>query len=187
MKRKGFVPPRRLHPTAPAQTAPASTAAVAVFDCVFTQRRGSADGSLRLTGVKAQVLDLQQREAAAGVLPAQTTAVLHAAHAAAMAAVAAGEPLGPLWQDGEPPPDLAVGKAHVLIEDDRGAAIGQEEWQLRQRIAAEVAAGRPGTSGADIPAHNIGRCAAPMPGSSSEGKLKGRGALSLEGQAVSHL
>jgi hypothetical protein len=130
MKRKAFVPPsvlERQEASAASQPTASATAALAVFDCVFTQKRRSTDGVLVVRGMQARVLNLQLREAAAGALPERTAAKLHAAHSAAMAAVAAREPLGPLWHDCEAPEDLAVGAVHVAIEDDRAAAIGAEE------------------------------------------------------------
>ncbi|KAL4859302.1 Microsomal glutathione S-transferase 3 [Chlorella vulgaris] len=171
MKRKAFVPPRLLAAevgrtvVAAAQPEQRSTAPlpISVFDCVFSKckpgskRSGSStDGSLCITGATAQVLDLQLRVASSGALPPAVAAAFHNAHAAATAAVAAGQPLGPLWQTHEEMPDLMVADCRVCVDDDRGACIQPDEWQLRQDVAAEAKAGKPQHTGKAIAADNIG-------------------------------
>ena len=159
MKRRAFVPPRLLGQPALAAQQPAP----AVFDCLLTRGQhkkgaGTAEGTLVLRGTRGQLLDLQLREKACAALPAGVAAALHAAHAAAVAALAAGQPLGPLWQqpDGEAP-EITIGQYRVLVEDERGAAVQQAEWELRQRVGEEAKGGKPrDVAGAEIPADNLG-------------------------------
>lgn len=170
MKRARFVPPRLAQPPAAAQatvttsTADAATTSAAAtpraaFDCLFWGKRGrTADGTLLVRGQRAQLFDLELKERAAGSLPPATAAALHAAHAAAVAALAAGHPLGSLWLQDEAP-SIAVGGFTVEIEDDRRAAVQQEEWVLRQRVGEEARAGKPKDAvGAAIPADSLGGC-----------------------------
>ena len=99
MKRKAFVPPCLQGQPALADQQPAAAAStpapVSVFDCLFrvqNKKAGTAEGTLVLRGAQGQLLDLQLREKASGALPAGVAAGLHAAHAAAVAALAAGQP-----------------------------------------------------------------------------------------------
>lgn len=168
MKRKAFVPPRLQGQPALADQQPAAAAStpapVSVFDCLFrmqNKKAGTAEGTLVLRGAQGQLLDLQLREKASGALPAGVAAGLHAAHAAAVAALAAGQPLGLLWQEQEHEegraPDITVGQYVVLVEDERGAAVQQAEWELRQRVREEAKGGKPkDAAGPEIPSDNQG-------------------------------
>ncbi|PRW59654.1 angiogenic factor with G patch and FHA domains 1 isoform X1 [Chlorella sorokiniana] len=166
--RRPFVPQRKAGAPSSAQQLPAAAAAapppLAVFDCTFTpqhkKRGATSDGTLVLTGSRAQLFDLRLREVAAGVLPAAAAAALHAAHAAVLAALAAGQPLGPLWPAGGDvePPAVVLTQFAVDIDDDRSAAVRPEDWELRQAVAASQGHnGKPkGASGPPIPADSLG-------------------------------
>ena len=167
MKRARFVPPRLAGAAAtaaqPPPPPPAAQLPLAVFDCLFTRRGkrgGSAvDGTLMLTGSQAQLFDLMLKEHAAGPLSPVLAAALHAAHAGAIAALAAGQPLGPLWGGDSAPEGLAVDGWRVELEDDRAAAVRPEEWVLRQRVAAEARCGKPkDTLGAALTFDSLGGC-----------------------------
>ena len=167
MKRKAFVPPRLLgqpgptpHQPTAAATSPASAAA---FDCLFKvqHKKGvaTAEGTLVLRGARGKLYDLQLREQASGTLPAAVAAALHAAHKAAVAALAAGQPLGSLWQQlgADEAPDITMGQYKVMIEDERDVVVQEAEWQLRQRVGEEARGGKPkDAAGAEIPADNLG-------------------------------
>lgn len=169
--RRAFVPPRKAEPPGPAQPLPAAAAAapppLAVFDCTFTsqhkKRGATSDGTLVLSGGRAQLYDLRLREVAAGALPPAAAAALHATHAAVSLALAAGQPLGSLWPasaDAEPP-TLAVGQFAVHIDDDRCAAVRPEDWALRQAVVASQSQnGKPkDAAGPPIPVDSLGeRC-----------------------------
>lgn len=136
---------------------------LAVFYCLYSvhgkKSSGFRDGTLVLRGTKAQVFDLQLREKAADRLPAAAAAALHSAHAVAVAA--AGTP-GSLWQQSEQEeevPKIVVGQFEVAIEDDRAAAVTEDEWVLGQRVGAEAAGGgKPkDAAGAPIPLDSTGK------------------------------
>lgn len=170
MKRARFVPPRALATPPGAEPAvqagahvpTAAAAPTTAFNCLLQPARkkagGAVDGTLVLQGTRAQVLDLQLRGRASGRLPEPVAAALHAAHAAAVAQLAAGQPLGTLWQaDVEQPEELVVDAYRVQIEDDRSAAVTAEEWALRQRVADEARGGKPKDAvGAAIPPDSLG-------------------------------
>jgi hypothetical protein len=165
MKRKAFMPPRLQGQPAPVEQQPAAAAPtpapVAVFDCLFrvqNKKAGTAEGTLVLLGAQGQLLDLQLRKKASGALPAGAAAVLRTAHAAAVAALAAGQPLGPLWQQQEnEAPQITLGQYAVLVEDERGAAVQQAEWEVRHRVGVEAKGGKPKDAvGPEIPADNKG-------------------------------
>lgn len=168
MNRARFVPPRLAGAAAtaaqpPPPPPPAAQPLLAVFDCLLTRRGkrgGSAvDGTLVLTGSRAQLFDLMLKEHAAGPLSPVLAAALHAAHAGAIAALAAGQPLGPLWGGDSAPEGLAVDGWRVELEDDRAAAVRPAEWALRQRVAAEARGGKPKDAvGAALPDDSLGGC-----------------------------
>jgi hypothetical protein len=172
MKRKAFVPPRRLQTAEVAghagqqvpQAPKAGSGTISVFDCLYMRRMSSArgagtkDGTLVLQGSRALVFDLDLHEAAQAVLPRNTAVNLHKAHAAAVTALAAGQPMGQLWTDQqcEMAETLQIGRVAVIIADDRSSAIPEAEWTLRQRVATEIKAGKPANTGQVIPPDNIG-------------------------------
>lgn len=169
--RRAFVPPRRAGPPGAAQLPAAAAAAapppplrLAVFDCTFTpqqkKRGATSDGTLVLTGSRAQLFDLHLREVAASALPPAAADALHTAHAAALAALAAGQPLGSLWPASatDEPPAVVVGPFAVDIDDDRSAAVRPEDWALRQAVvASQGQSGKPkDAAGPPIPIDSLG-------------------------------